>query len=193
MLSLRSLALVLFSPVALTACGVGSVAIELTDAAPVLDDLQSVEITLGRVEVHAYCSCNDGDDAQMAADDERGEWITVNEKVGTVDLLDLQNDVTKPLGEVDVGGKINRIRMHIDAGGTNRVVLKDGQACALAISDVAAGGVDVNEFEAFEPPRGGRSTVIVDFDINASLDQTDACSFVLDPSLRIKRIDAEGE
>lgn len=187
----RALALVVLSPLALAACGRGgSVSLELTDAAPSLNTIQSVEVSLGLVEVHSYHSCHN-DDAEAAADPERGTWTTVNEKAGTFDLLTLQNDVTTPLGEVDVWGKIDRIRVQIDDKATNQVVLKDGQACALDLSSIDTGMVEISHaFEAIEPSRG-LTTVVVDFDINESLDQTGACSFALDPVLKIKRIDTE--
>jgi hypothetical protein len=192
--SLRSLALVLFSPLALVACGSsGTVAIELTDAAPVLSEMKTVEVSLGLVEVHVYKSCHDDKDSMAATNDdnERGEWVAINEKAGTFDLLSLQNDVTTPLGEVEVWGEVNRIRMHIDTAGTNQVTLNDGRTCALDMS-ARKGGIDISHpFEAVEPPRGGRSTIVVDFDIEESINQTDACSFALEPVLKIKRINTE--
>jgi hypothetical protein len=196
---IHSLAFVLLSPLALAACGRGgTVAIELTDAAPILSSLDKVEVSLSKIEIQSQYSCHGGrgdHDGKMASDDERGgEWETVNEQAGTFDLLSLQNDVTAPLGEVDVWGEVNAIRMHIDLAGTNQVVLSDGQVCAIDMSAVPAGGVNINEaFEPIDVPNGGRATVVVDFDIEKSLDQTGPCSFALKPVLTVKRVETEEE
>lgn len=195
---LHSLALVLFAPLALAACGRGgTVAIELTDAAPVLSTIDKVEVSLSKIEVQSSHSCHGGrgdKETRASSDDPGGEWETVNEQAGTFDLLSLQNDVTAPLGEIDVRGEVNRIRMHIDTAGANQVVMKDGQACALDMTLVPADGIDIShEFEPIEPPRGGRATVVVDFDIEQSLDERGACDFALTPILKIKRIDVQDD
>jgi hypothetical protein len=200
MSKLHSLAFVLLSPLALAACGRGgTVAIELTDAAPILSTLDKVEVSLSKIEVQSQYSCHggrgDGEHEKMASDDEQeGKWETVNEQAGTFDLLSLQNDVTAPLGEVDVWGEVNRIRMHIDLAGTNQVIMSDGRVCPLDMSAVPSGGVDIShEFEAIDVPNGGRATVVVDFDIEKSLDEMAPCSFALTPVLTIKRVEMEEE
>ena len=196
---LHSLAFVLLSPLALAACGRGgTVAIELTDAAPILSTLDKVEVSLSKVEVQSQYSCHGGrgdhDQTKGSDDEQNGRWETVNEQAGTFDLLSLQNDVTAPLGEVDVWGEITQIRMHIDLAGTNQVVMSDGQVCPLDMSRVPSGGVDIShDFEAIEPPRDGRATVVVDFDIEKSLDQSGPCSFALQPVLTIKRVETQEE
>jgi hypothetical protein len=197
---IHSIAFVLLSPLALAACGRGgTVAIELTDAAPILSTLDKVEVSLSKIEVQSKYSCHggrgDGDHEKTASDhDKGGTWETVNEQAGTFDLLSLQNDVTAPLGEVDVWGEVNRIRMHIDLAGTNQVIMSDGQVCPLDMSRVPSDGVDIShEFEAIDVPNGGRATVVVDFDIEKSLDEMAPCSFALTPVLTIKRVEMEEE
>lgn len=198
---IHSLALVLLTPFALAACGRGggTVAIELTDAAPILSSLDKVEVSLTKVEIQSEHSCHGGrgdhDGSKMASDDDQGgKWETINEQAGTFDLLSLQNDVTAPLGEIDVWGEVNRIRMHIDLAGTNQVILSDGQVCPLDMSRVPSGGVDISHpFEPIDVPHGDRATVVVDFDIEQSLDEMAPCSFALQPVLTIKRIETEEE
>jgi hypothetical protein len=193
MSSFRALALVVFAPLTLAACGRGgTVALELTDAPPNITTIKSVDVTLGKVEVHASHSCGGKGDYDGARDrgEDRGEWIAVTESAGTFDLLSLRNDVTAPLGEVEVWGEIDRIRTHIDTTGTNQVVLQNGQTCALDTSGIGAGGFDIGHaFEPIEAPRGGRATVVVDFDVEQSLDQNGPCSFVLAPVFTIKRVE----
>jgi hypothetical protein len=194
MSSLRALSLVVFAPLALAACGRGgTVALELTDAPPNITAIKSVEVTLGKVEIHASHACGGKGDRGGARDqggEERGEWIAVSESAGTFDLLSLRNDVTAPLGEVEVWGEIDRIRTHIDTTGKNQVVLQSGQTCALDTSGIGPGGIDIGHaFEPIEAPRGGRATVVVDFDLEQSLDQNGPCSFVLAPVFAIKRVE----
>jgi hypothetical protein len=116
-------------------------------------------------------------------------WITVNDAIGTVDLLSLQNGVTAPLGEVPLMGAVNGIRMQIDAAGTNRVVLADGTSCALDTTGATEALLSLGDAAAIETARGGKTTIVVDFLVDESVEAVSACSFRLSPVLTIARVD----
>jgi hypothetical protein len=177
----------------LTACGAGgTLEIDLTDASSELTALDRVYITLSAVEVHVVDKedKNDGDPKDVSIDND-DNWRVVVDRAGTFDLLALQNNVTSPLGEIEVPiGKITQIRLHIDADGENKVVLKTGEICALERGNVNTTGIKINHpFKAIEVPEGERLGVVIDFDLKNSIEQTGACRFKLEPVLKIKTIE----
>lgn len=175
----------------LASCGGGStVALELTDAPPDRQNIDHVYISLAAVEVHVVdkASKEDGDPKDKSID-KSNKWQTITSRAGKFDLLALQNDVTASLGELDLPeGKITQIRLHIDEQGENTVVLKDGQQCEIDISKVDKTGIKINHpFKAIDLPPGERVRVVVDFDLEESIDQQGACSFALNPVIKIKK------
>jgi hypothetical protein len=204
---------VLSASLLFTACGSstgGTVALELTDAPPDLTTLDKVEVTIGAVEVHVTGGKLDNSRSSGHADgkvdgkadvpghsdvDGGGTWVTVTEHAGTFDLLALQNDVTAPLGNfVLPDGKITQIRLFIDPAGRNAAVLKAGDECLLDITGVSKTGIKINHaFQAIDAPSDGKVRVVVDFDVKESLDQKAACSFSLNPVIKIKKVEAKEE
>jgi hypothetical protein len=183
-------------PLLLAACnGGGAVALEITDAPPDLATLKQVNVTIGAVEVHVAGGSNATDEG--AADGkgakESESWQTVTESAGTFDLLALQNDVTAPLGEIELpDGKITQIRLHIDPDGKNEVIQTDGQACALDLTNVDGAGIKINHaFKALDVPPDGVLKVVVDFDVKESVDRSGDCAYSLNPVLKIKKTEVE--
>lgn len=204
---------VLSASLLFTACGSGTggtVALELTDAPPDLATLDKVEVTIGAVEVHVAGGKLDDHRTSGHADgkvdgkddvsgrpevDGGGTWVTVTEHAGTFNLLALQNDVTAPLGQfVLPDGKITQIRLFIDPAGRNAAVLKAGDECLLDVTGVSKEGIKINHpFTAIDAPSDGKVRVVVDFDVKESLDEKAACSFSLNPVIKIKKVEAKAE
>ncbi|MDC3954871.1 DUF4382 domain-containing protein [Polyangium jinanense] len=196
MVSFRSLGLLAVTSVALAACGGGStVAIELTDAPVTLNSIEKIEVSFGKVDVQSGHSCHGGGAHDARAGREReGKWTTVNENAGTFDLLSLRDGVTAPLGEVEVGGDVRGIRLEIDAAGKNQVILKDGTTCALDTSGVTEATLKIAESaEPIEVARGGRTTIVVDFIAEESIEEVSACNFRLTPVLALKSVTHEDD
>lgn len=198
MLAARSLVVLTFASLSLLACGrmESTVAIELTDAPIDMATVSQVNVSLGKLEVQSSGGCpgmdGDGSHSRPRHGDRQGDpdgWITVNDKIGTIDLLALQNGVTAPLGEVSVMGPVNGIRMQIDAAGTNEVVLSDGKTCALDTSGATEALLSLGDAAAVEPMRGRKTTIVVDFVVNESVSEVATCSFKLAPVLTIARVD----
>ncbi len=184
----------------LVACGSSTkVTLELTDAPPDTAAIAHVFVSLERVEVHVA-----GDDEAVSdadaesaggdangAEDGPGGWRTVTPKAGTFDLVGLQNDVRASLGELDLpSGKLTQIRLFIDGAARNEVVLTSGTTCSLDLSNVPPTGIKINHpFKALDVSESSRLTLVVDFDLNESLDQTAACSFALKPVIKLKNVE----
>lgn len=191
----------------LAACGNTTVTVELTDAPPDMQALEHVEVTLSRVEVHVAGGESDdaADDDQAATDDDSSDkeddhdddegsgWRTVAAPAGTFDLVALQNDVRAKLGELELpSGKITQIRLFIDPAGKNRVVLQGGESCLLDLSGVPPTGVKINHpFKALDVEDSSKLNLVVDFDLESSLDQTGSCSFALKPVIKLKHVERD--
>ena len=188
------------APLLLVACGSTTVNVELTDAPPDAASLAHVEVTLSRVEVHVAGS--DDDDADEAGDKDKSSadkdgdgagWRTVATHGGTFDLVALQNDVRATLGTLELpDGKITQIRLFIDANGKNQVELKSGEICALDLDAVPPTGIKINHpFKALDVEESDKLTLVVDFDLKDSLDQSGTCAFALKPVIKLKRVDRD--
>jgi hypothetical protein len=191
----------------LTACGSNTkVTLELTDAPPDTSAIAHVFVSLERVEVHVAGSDESEDDKSeskdapdteaeaggaSAADDGPGGWRTVAAKAGTFDLVALQNDVRATLGELDLpSGKITQIRLFIDGAAKNEVVLTTGASCPLDLSNVPPTGIKIiHPFKALDVSESSKLTLVVDFDLSESLDQAAACSFTLNPVIKLKSVE----
>ena len=195
-------AALVLAPFLLAACGSTTVTVALTDAPPDMASLEHVEVTLSRVEVHvAGADDDDDDDADEASDDDKSEgdkdkddgagWRTVAAKAGTFDLIALQNDVRKTLGTLDLpSGKITQIRLFLDPNGKNQVELTSGETCPLDLDAVPPTGVKINHpFKALDVEDSSKLTLVIDFDLKESLDQTGTCAFALKPVIKLKHIE----
>jgi hypothetical protein len=188
------------APLLLVACGSTTVKVELTDAPPDAASLAHVEVTLSRIEVHVAGTDDDDDDeagdkdkSSSEKDDDGAGWRTVATHGGTFDLVALQNDVRATLGTLELpDGKITQIRLFIDANGKNQVELKSGEICALDLDAVPPNGIKINHpFKALDVEASDKLTLVVDFDLKESLDQTGTCAFALKPVIKLKRVDRD--
>lgn len=201
--------LALFLP---TACGgTTTVTVQLTDAPPDVSAIEHVSVSLEHVDVHVAGADAAGDDGAApagsehgSADDESagsgdgssrdgGGWRTVTAKAGTFDLVALQNDVRATLGELELpDGKITQIRLFIDPAGKNEVELANGDTCALDLSRVPPTGIKIiHPFKALDVTDSSKLTLVVDFDLAQSLDQSGACAFALDPVIDLKHVERD--
>lgn len=199
---------------ALGACNSShKVTLELTDAPPDTSTIEHVYVTLNHVEVHVAGADDDGADAGAESakskddtetsdggendtsdgEDGAGGWRTVTPKAGTFDLVALQNDVRAALGELDLpSGKITQIRLFIDGAGKNEVVLTSGETCPLDLSNVPSTGIKINHpFKALDVEDSSKLNLVVDFDLNESLDQGGTCSFTLKPVIKLKHVEKD--
>jgi len=192
----------------LVACGKTDVTFELTDAPPDTASIAHVYVTLSKVEAHVAgtddkdegseaAPASKGDDTETEAEggaggEDHAGWRTVAAPAGTFDLVALQNDVRKSLGALQLpDGKITQIRLFIDMAGKNQVELTSGATCALDLTQVPPTGVKINHpFKALDV-EGSHMNIVVDFDLNESLDQTGSCGFALKPVIKLKHVEKD--
>jgi hypothetical protein len=185
------------------------VTLELTDAPPDTSTIEHVFVTLNHVDVHvAGSDAADSEEGKPGATDEStseaeagassaadgaGGWRTVTPKAGTFDLVALRNDVRAALGTLELpSGKITQIRLFIDPAGKNEVVLTSGDTCALDLSAVPPTGIKINHpFKALDVSDSSKLDIVVDFDLNESLDQAGTCSFTLKPVIKLKHVEKD--
>jgi hypothetical protein len=186
--------LALFTVMGGACSGGGTLALRITDAPPDTENMSAVVVTLSQVEAH-YAGVDVSDDGGKKIDEDKdddgdGGWRAFAGPARSFDLLALQNGVSEALGELELpAGKITQIRLHIDEAGPNVITLKSGQTCALDLRDVDKKGVKINHpFKALELKDGKRLEVVVDFDLEESVEMDGACAYRLKPVIKIKSV-----
>ncbi|WP_373048441.1 DUF4382 domain-containing protein [Vulgatibacter sp.] len=187
-------ALFLASTLLLAACGGGgTLSLRLTDAPPDTENMESVFVTIGRVEAHVvdHDEKTHDDDAMDHAADGDKKWQTIALPEGaaerTFDLLALQNGVSAFLGEDGVDGKVTQIRLWIDEAGRNEVLMKDGATCVMQVKD-ADKPVKINHpFKAIAVD-GDEREVTIDMDVKESVTMEGTCAYTFKPVIKIKKV-----
>lgn len=189
--------------------GSGSLKLQITDAPLQLANVKSVNVTLSKVEVHLagkeaeHSDSLDGGESE-STDGGKGEsgagWQTVQEGDLKLDLMQLRNNATQTLGELELpAGKITQIRLFLDTAKpeNNTIAFNDGTVCNLDTSNVDQTGIKINHpFKALDVS-SGKTTVTVDFDAESSVDDertsSNACDLRLSPVIKIKAVDKDGK
>lgn len=174
----------------LAACGgsdTGTVRLQMADSPFPFGLLDSAALAIRGVEVHIIS--DPGDDTGFQ---------TVSTEEDTVNLLDLQNGVTRLLGEAEVPvGFITQVRLLVtDAW----VVLSDGRPIHVEIPSGDRSGLKIN-IEPFIEVRGGLTTeLLLDFDVSRSfhtipasaVQAADITEFQFQPSVRAVNLSETG-
>jgi hypothetical protein len=183
-----SLGILGLSVLGLVGCGgKGTLSLRLTDAPPDTENMSAVMVTISKMEVHL--AGGDGDGPEDKGKDGSG-WHLLDRPAQSYDLLQLQNDVTAALGEMELPeGKITQIRMHLDPAAINEVRLVRGAVCALDLSNVERTGVKINHpFKAFPIEAGETTVAVVDFDVKESVSKEGDCVYRLNPVIKLKSV-----
>lgn len=176
---IRSALLAALCTLALTACGGNRLKVYLTDAP--LDGATAVNITVSGLQVI-------GSDDEGAGGEEEGSRpagagkpaeagpSTVRyEEPRVINLLELRNGVTTLLGEVEVNGAVEQLRLLMDGKAT--VVFEDGTSCEAFVPSGAETGVKITGIPA------GTSEVTLDFDAARSIIETGAGELIMRPTI----------
>lgn len=174
------------------ACGnsdTGTVRAQLTDAPFPFGMLDSAAVAISEVKVHVISDPGDGDD---------DGWHTISTEEDTVNLLDLQNGVTRILGETEVPvGYINQIRLLVDEAW---VVLDDGREFDLDIPSGDRSGIKIHISPFIEVRGGDLTDLLLDFDVSRSFHpipasanhSADIREFHFRPSIRAANLSTTG-
>lgn len=155
--------------------GEGRIAVRLTDAPFPIDEVESIEVFIVRVE--AKLQPTSDEDAALDIEDEEAStdgWIVLATPNALFDLMDLRNGVTVFLGDEDVPvGDYRSIRLILDTDQSS-ITLKDNTVLT-GISDpsikwpsAGRSGIKVLFDRPIEVDEGLTTDVLLDFDAEQS-------------------------
>jgi hypothetical protein len=158
-----------------TGPGQGRIALRLTDAPFPLDQVQSIDVFVVRVEAKAEAT-TEAEAAMSVQGDESsaGGWIVLATPNASFDLMDLQNGVSVALGDAAVAaGSYRSLRLILDTNQSS-VTLKDGTiltgTSSPSIMFPSAGKTGIKVL--FDTPilvdEGETTLVLLDFDAENS-------------------------
>ena len=154
----------------------GVLRVSVTDAPANFD---AVYIDVIEVKVHRSSD----------ADEDDGEWITINDQPLRIDLLNLTNGRVDVLGETELeAGTYRQLRLIL---GDNNEIVIDGESRPLTTPSAQQSGVKLNLDVTIE---GGEIfNLLLDFDASRSIVQAGASGmFLLKPVLRTVELEAAG-
>ena len=132
----------------------GRIQIEMTDAPFPYSMVESADVTIDAVEVH------------HSEELEGSAWITVDESLRALNLLDLQNGTTVLLADVPLPvGAINQIRLHVV---DSSITLTDGRTFDLEIPSGDQSGIKIFPDRDIEISSDFTTRVLLDFDVSQS-------------------------
>ncbi len=158
-----------------TSAGTGFMAVRLTDAPFPSDSVKSVDVFVVRVDVR-QAAADSTAAAQDVADDSvsAGGWTTVARPDATIDLLTLQNGVTKALGaKFLTAGNYDGFRLVIDPSKSsvtlaNGTVLTGASSPSVTVPSAARTGIQIDLAQPLAVTANDTTSVLVDFNVGNS-------------------------
>ena len=179
----RPLLAAVFTLGALAACsdsssldeGEGRIAVRMTDAPFPLDEVESIDIFVVRVEAKTQVTTEEEAALDVEEDDAESDgWIVLAEPNEEFDLMDLRNGVSVFLGDAVVqAGDYRSFRLIIDTDQSS-VTLKDGTVLtatstpSIKFPSAGTSGIKVMLTEAVVVEEGATIDVLLDFDAEES-------------------------
>jgi hypothetical protein len=160
--------------------GKGAMELRLVDAPS--DDVKEIVVTITRVTAHVAGG---------------GGWVTLGEKTGTIDLLQLQGGSFVQLGVVQMpAGRITQFRLYVDEDGPNYVTTPDGAHHPLTVPSGPESGIKIKG--GFEWPACATGSATIDFDGKKSIfvhpkGAGAGDEWLLRPVVRLKSVTATGD
>lgn len=158
-----------------TSAGTGFMAVRLTDAPFPSDSVRSVDVYVVRVDAR-QAAADSTAATQAVTDDSTGAdgWITVAHPNVGIDLLALQNGITKALGDTALAaGSYSGFRLVIDPSKSS-VTLADGTVLTNSSSpnvtfpSASRSGIKVNLTQPITIKANDTTSVLVDFKVDSS-------------------------
>ena len=156
--------------------GEGRIALRLTDAPFPLDDVESIDVFVVRVEAKLGATTEAEADADVESESDAAEdgWIVLASPNAAFDLMTLQGGVSVPLGDAAVeAGTYRSIRLILDTE-LSSVTLKDGMILtgvsspSILFPSAGKTGIKVLFDTPIEVEAGVTTDVLVDFDAEES-------------------------
>lgn len=153
----------------------GRIAVRLTDAPFPLDQVESIDMFIVRVEAKLEPTTEaDADEDVDDGDASNDGWIVLATPNASFDLMDLQNGVNVLLGEATVAaGSYHSIRLILDTDKSS-VTLKDGMTLSgtsspsIVFPSAGKSGIKVLFTTPVEVDEGETTELLLDFDAEES-------------------------
>ena len=153
----------------------GRIAVRLTDAPFPLDQVESIDMFIVRVEAKLEATTEaDADEDVDDGDASNDGWIVLATPNASFDLMDLQNDVNVLLGEATVAaGSYQSIRLILDTDKSS-ITLKDGMTLSgtsspsIVYPSAGKSGIKVLFTTPIEVDEGETTELLLDFDAGES-------------------------
>ncbi len=134
----------------------GTILIRLTDAPFPIDLIDEANVIITKIEI------------RRATEDAGRPFITLSEDTVKFNLLELQNDVTEDLVEIDIPiGSYNLVRLYVSEA---NILLKDGSEFVMKVPSGAQTGIKIFIEPAIEVVGGLTSELLLDFDVSKSFE-----------------------
>ena len=155
--------------------GEGRIAVRMTDAPFPLDEVESIDIFVVRVEAKTQVTTEEEAALDVEEDDAESDgWIVLAEPNEEFDLMDLRNGVSVFLGDAVVEeGDYRSFRLIIDTDQSS-VTLKDGTVLtatstpSIKFPSAGTSGIKIMLTEAVVVEEGATIDVLLDFDAEES-------------------------
>ena len=153
----------------------GRIAVRLTDAPFPLDEVQSIDMFIVRVEAKLQATSEaDADEDVDDGDASNDGWVVLATPNASFDLMDLQDGVNVLLGDATVAaGSYHSIRLILDTD-LSSITLKDGMKLSgtstpsIVFPSAGKSGIKVLFSTPIEVDEGETTDVLLDFDAEES-------------------------
>jgi hypothetical protein len=152
--------------------GQGHLSVRLTDAPFPLDQVESIDVFVVRIDTRINSGTEEEADEDL--EENSGGWVTIASPNASFNLMTLQNGVSVPLGGADVtAGMYRSIRLVLDTD-LSGVTLKDGTVLtgtstpSILFPSAGQSGLKVLLSQPIVLDAGEELEVLVDFDAGVS-------------------------
>ncbi|MDP3435030.1 MAG: DUF4382 domain-containing protein [Bacteroidota bacterium] len=136
--------------------------VKLTDAPFPVSLVDQTLVTIDKIEIRSTVAV---ETAEGETEDET-LYTVLFEGEKVINLLDLQNGVTKELLSMDIdAGSYDLIRLHVTS---SEIILKDGTSFDLTIPGGNSSGIKIKISPELDIESGVESEVLLDFDVSKS-------------------------
>ena len=155
-----------------TGPGTGHLSVRLTDAPFPLDEVESIDVFVVRIDARNEASSDE--DANEDLDGNGGGWVTIATPNAAFNLMTLQNGVSVPLGGADIAaGAYGSLRLILDTD-LSSITLKNGtvltgtSAPPIVFPSAGQSGLKVMLSQPILLDDGEELEVLIDFDASRS-------------------------
>lgn len=181
-MNVRNLFVFAFAASALLACsdsdslgpGHGRIALRLTDAPLPLDEVESIDVFVLRVEAKLQATTEEDAAAVEGAEASSNGWIVLATPNASFDLMDLQDGVNAFLGDAEVpAGAYHSLRLILDTDQSsitlkNAMVLTGSSSPSILFPSAGQSGIKILFSTPIEVAEGETTDVLLDFDAEES-------------------------